>query len=387
MKIHEYQGKELLKRFNVPVPAGGVAATPQEAQAVAQNLEAGPPFVVKAQIHAGGRGKGGGIKTAATVGEVDNLAGQILGMTLITPQTGPQGRLVRQVLVEQAQEIERELYLGIVVDRNLGRPVIMMSAAGGMEIEEVAARTPELILKEAVDPAVGLMPYQARNLAFGVGLEPELLRPAVSFIQNLYKMFLALDCSLAEINPLVVTGDRQLLALDAKINLDDNALFRHQELAALEDPEEMDPLEWQARKYNLNYIKLDGNVGAMVNGAGLAMATMDLIKAAGAEPANFLDVGGGASAEMITNGFRILLSDPSVKGVLINIFGGILRCDVLARGVVEAVKTVDVKVPIIVRLEGTNVEMGRDILNKSGLTFSVAADMRDAAQKVAELVR
>jgi succinyl-CoA synthetase beta subunit len=385
MKIHEYQGKDLLKKFRVPVPAGDVAATAQEARQVAEGLAEGP-FVVKAQIHAGGRGKGGGIKAAATPEEVEEVAGQILGMTLVTPQTGPEGRLVNTVLVEQAQEIERELYLGIVVDRTSCRPVIMMSAAGGMEIEEVAARTPELIIKETVNPTAGCMSYQARNLAFGVGLDASLIRPAVSFIENLYRMFVALDCSLAEINPLVVTKTGEMLALDAKINLDDNALFRHHDLAALEDPEEMDPLEHEARKHHLNYIRLSGNIGAMVNGAGLAMATMDLIKAAGAEPANFLDVGGGASKEMVTNGFRIILADPNVKGVLINIFGGILRCDVLANGVVEAVKEVQVKVPIIVRLEGTNVEQGREILQNSGLTFTVAADMQDAARKVAALV-
>ena len=385
MKIHEYQAKELLKKFNVPVPEGAVANTNLEARQVAEELGEGP-FVVKAQIHAGGRGKGGGIKTAATPDEVERAADQILGMTLVTPQTGPEGKLVNQVLVEQAQDIARELYLGIVPDRSLGRPVIMMSAAGGMEIEEVAARTPELIIKEAINPITGCMGYQARNLVFGVGLDPDLLRPAVSFIENLYRMFIALDCSLAEINPLVVTKDGKLLALDAKLNFDDNAMFRHHDLAALEDPSEMDPLEFEARKHHLNYIRLSGNVGAMVNGAGLAMATMDLIKAAGAEPANFLDVGGGASAEMVTNGFRIILGDPNVKGVLINIFGGILRCDVLASGVVEAVKTVQVKVPIIVRLEGTNVEQGREILKTSGLKFTVATDMQDAAKKVAALV-
>jgi len=385
MKIHEYQAKELLRKFQVPVPEGAVAGTAAQARQVAENLPGGP-FVVKAQIHAGGRGKGGGIKTAATAQEVELMSGQILGMTLITPQTGPEGKLVKQVLVEQAQEIARELYLGIVPDRTLGRPVIMMSAAGGMEIEEVAARTPELIIKEAVNPITGCLPYQARNLAFGVGLDPQLLRPAVSFIDSLYRLFIALDCSLAEINPLVVTKSGALLALDAKLNLDDNALFRHRDLAGLEDPSEMDPLEFEARKHQLNYIRLNGNVGAMVNGAGLATATMDLIKAAGAEPANFLDVGGGASAEMVSNGFRIILGDPQVKGVLINIFGGILRCDVLASGVVEAVQEVKVQVPIIVRLEGTNVEQGREILKNSGLKFTVATDMLDAAQKVAALV-
>jgi succinyl-CoA synthetase beta subunit len=385
MKIHEYQAKDLLKKFNVPVPQGDVATTSREARQVAEELAEGP-FVVKAQIHAGGRGKGGGIKTAATLEEVEKVADQILGMTLVTPQTGPEGKLVNKVLVEQAQDIAQELYLGLVVDRASGRPVIMMSAEGGMEIEEVAARTPELIFKEAVNPAAGFFHYQARNLAFGIGLNPALIRPATSFIENLYRLFTSLDCSLAEINPLVVTKSGAMLALDAKLNLDDNAMFRHHDLAAMEDPEEMDPLEHEARKHHLNYIRLTGNVGAMVNGAGLAMATMDLIKAAGAEPANFLDVGGGASAEMVANGFRIILGDPNVKGVLINIFGGILRCDVLANGVVEAVQQVQVKVPIIVRLEGTNVEMGREILDKSGLTFTVATDMLDAAAKVAALV-
>jgi succinyl-CoA synthetase beta subunit len=385
MKIHEYQAKDLLKQFHVPVPQGEVATTSREARQVAEQLAEGP-FVVKAQIHAGGRGKGGGIKIAATLDEVENMTDQILGMTLVTPQTGPEGKLVNTVLVEQAQDIAQELYLGLVVDRGSGRPVLMMSAEGGMEIEEVAARTPELIFRETVDPAAGFFPYQARNLAFGIGLAPALIRPATSFIANLYQMFISLDCSLAEINPLVVTKGGAMLALDAKINLDDNAMFRHHDLAAMEDPEEMDPLEHEARKHHLNYIRLTGNVGAMVNGAGLAMATMDLIKAAGAEPANFLDVGGGASAEMVANGFRIILGDPNVKGVLINIFGGILRCDVLADGVVEAVKQVQVEVPIIVRLEGTNVEMGREILNQSGLTFTVATDMQDAAKKVAALV-
>ena len=385
MKIHEYQAKDLLRQFNVPVPQGDVATTSREARQVAEQLAEGP-FVVKAQIHAGGRGKGGGIKIAQTLEEVEHVADQILGMTLVTPQTGPEGKVVNKVLVEQAQDIAQELYLGMVVDRAAGRPVIMMSAEGGMEIEEVAARTPERIFKEAVDPAAGFMPFQARNLAFGIGLSPTLIRPATSFMDNLYRMFTSLDCSLAEINPLVVTKDGAMLALDAKINLDDNALFRHHELAAMEDPDEMDPLEHEARKHHLNYIRLTGNVGAMVNGAGLAMATMDLIKAAGAEPANFLDVGGGASADMVANGFRIILGDPHVKGVLINIFGGILRCDVLASGVVEAVQQVKVKVPIIVRLEGTNVELGREILANSGLTFTVATDMRDAAKKVAALV-
>ena len=384
MKIHEYQGKQLLQKFQVPVPLGGVAETSEDARQVAETLGTGP-FVVKAQIHAGGRGKGGGIKPAATPEEVEQVAGQILGMTLVTPQTGPEGRLVEKILVEQAQDISQELYLGIVVDRSLGRPAIMMSAAGGMEIEEVAARTPEAIVKEAVNPAVGLMPYQARNLAFGVGLAPELLRSATSFIQNLYKVFVSLDCSLAEINPLVVTKKGEMLALDAKINLDDNALFRHHDLAALEDPNEMDSLEYEAQKHHLNYIRLTGTIGAMVNGAGLAMATMDLIKAGGAEPANFLDVGAGATPQMIADGFRIILSDPNVKVMLINIFGGLLRCDRLAQGVIQAVKEADVKVPIIIRLEGTNVEEGRQLLADSGIAFTVTSDMQDAARKVAAL--
>ncbi|MBW1916889.1 MAG: ADP-forming succinate--CoA ligase subunit beta [Deltaproteobacteria bacterium] len=386
MKIHEYQAKQLLQEFNVPIPQGGVAADPHEAYQVAEAI-GGMTYVVKAQIHAGGRGKGGGVKVAADLNEVRQLAESILGMTLVTHQTGPEGRVVKKVLVEQALDIKQELYLGIVIDRAQARPVIMISAAGGMEIEEVAARTPELIIKEAIDPAVGLMPYQTRNLAFGVGLEGGLIRTASGFITNLYRMFMAYDCSLVEINPLVVTTDGQMLALDAKVNFDDNALYRHKELLELEDPNEMDPLELEAKKHNLNYIRLDGTVGAMVNGAGLAMATMDLIKLAGAEPANFLDVGGGASADMITNGFRIILGDPRVKAILINIFGGILRCDVLAQGVLEAVKQVQVQVPIIIRLEGTHCEIGRDLLKDSGLNFTVASDMLDAAHKVAALAK
>jgi succinyl-CoA synthetase beta subunit len=384
MKIHEYQAKELLEKFKVPIPKGGVATSAHEAYQIAEGL-GGDSFVVKAQIHAGGRGKGGGVKIASSLSEVSSLADAILGMTLVTHQTGPEGRLVKKVLVEQGLDIKQELYLGVVLDRAQARPVIMMSAAGGMEIEEVAAKTPELVVKETIDPAVGLQPYQTRNLAFGVGLDPLLLRSAGSFITNLYQMFQAYDCSLVEINPLVVTTDGQMLALDAKVTFDDNALYRHKDLLPLEDPDEKDPLELEATKHNLNYIRLDGTIGAMVNGAGLAMATMDLIKLAGAEPANFLDVGGGASADMIANGFRIILSDPRVKAILINIFGGILRCDVLAEGVLEAVKQVNVNVPIIIRLEGTNCEIGRDVLGKSGLNFTVAGDMLDAARKVAAL--
>ncbi len=341
MKIHEYQAKELLEKFKVPIPKGGVAVSAHEAYQIAEGL-GGDRFVVKAQIHAGGRGKGGGVKIASSLSEVSSLADAILGMTLVTHQTGPEGRLVKKVLVEQGLDIKEELYLGVVLDRAQARPVIMMSAAGGMEIEEVAAKTPELIVKETIDPAVGLQPYQTRNLAFGVGLNPQLLRTAGSFITNLYQMFQTYDCSLVEINPLVVTTDGQMLALDAKVTFDDNALYRHKDLLPLEDPDEKDPLELEATKHNLNYIRLDGTIGAMVNGAGLAMATMDLIKLAGAEPANFLDVGGGASADMIANGFRIILSDPRVKAILINIFGGILRCDVLAEGVMSAAKQVNV---------------------------------------------
>jgi succinyl-CoA synthetase beta subunit len=384
MKIHEYQAKELLEKFKVPIPKGGVATSAHEAYQIAEGL-GGDRFVVKAQIHAGGRGKGGGVKIASSLSEVSSLADTILGMTLVTHQTGPEGRLVKKVLVEQGLDIKQELYLGVVVDRAQARQVIMMSAAGGMEIEGVAAKAPELIVKETIDPAVGLQPYQTRNLAFGVGLDPQLLRTAGSFITNLYHMFQAFDCSLVEINPLVVTTDGQMLALDAKVTFDDNALYRHKDLLPLEDPDEKDPLELEAAKHNLNYIRLDGTIGAMVNGAGLAMATMDLIKLAGAEPANFLDVGGGASADMIANGFRIILSDPRVKAILINIFGGILRCDVLAEGVISAAKQVNVNVPIIIRLEGTNCEIGRDLLGQSGLNFTVAGDMLDAARKVAAL--
>ena len=380
MKIHEHEAKEILKRYGVPVPEGGVASTVEEARAVAERL--GGAVVVKAQIHAGGRGKGGGIKLADGPEEAQRAAEAILGMTLITPQTGPEGRLVQKVLVEEGMEIEKELYLGVVIDRSANRPVVMASEAGGMDIEEVAAETPEKILNETVDPLLGLKPYQARNLAFGLNLPAELISPGVKLIVGLYKCFEEMDCSLLEVNPLVITRDGRLLALDAKMNFDDSALWRHKELAAMRDLNEEEPLEIEASKHNLNYIKLDGNVGCMVNGAGLAMATMDIIKLAGGEPANFLDVGGGATQEMVENAFRILVSDENVKAVLINIFGGILRCDVLARGVVEAVKSVEVDIPVVVRLEGTNVEQGREILQTSGLEFTVATGMGDAAEKV-----
>jgi succinyl-CoA synthetase beta subunit len=380
MKIHEYQAKEILKKFGVPVPRGEVADTPDEAAEIAARL--GGRVVVKAQIHAGGRGKGGGVKLASGAEGARTAASRILGMTLVTHQTGPQGRKVNRVLVEETLPIKQELYLGIVLDRAQACPVMMASASGGMDIEEVAAKTPELILREAVRPGAGLQPYQARRLAFGLKLPNEAIAPAVKVMAALARAYEASDASLAEINPLVLTDDHRVLALDAKFSFDDNALGRHPEYAGLRDLNEEEPLEIEASKHSLNYIKLDGNVGCMVNGAGLAMATMDIIKYAGGSPANFLDVGGGANAEQIKNAFRILISDAHVKAVLINIFGGILRCDVLARGVVEAVRALEVKIPVVVRMEGTNVEQGRAILEESGLAFTVAKDMRDAAEKV-----
>ncbi len=386
MKIHEYQAKELFKKFGIPVPRGKVAFTPAEAGEAAAELGS-LPVVVKAQIHAGGRGKGGGVKLASSVEEARKLAGEILGMNLVTHQTGPQGRLVRKVLVEEGLEVEKELYLGIVPDRSTVSLVFMASTAGGMDIEEVAAKTPEKIIKQYVKPTYGLQGFNARALAYQLELEPEVVKQFMAMVSKLYDLFIKHDCSLLEINPLVITKDKKVLALDAKINIDDNALYRQKEIAAFRDLDEEDPQEVEASQFNLNYIKLDGNIGNMVNGAGLAMATMDIIKLAGAEPANFLDVGGGASAEMVENGFRIILSDPSVKGVFINIFGGILRCDVLASGVVEAAKKVGVKVPVIVRMEGTNVDEGKRILGESGLNFLVADDVWEAAGKVAEVAR
>jgi len=384
VKIHEYQAKEILKKYGVSVPKGGVAYTPVGAKEIAEDI--GGQIVVKAQIHAGGRGKGGGVKLAKNHQEAEEIAEKMIGMKLVTHQTGPEGREVKKVIVEEQMKIDRELYIGIVIDRAGSRPVIMASEEGGVEIEEVAAKTPEKILKEAVDPAVGLMPFQTRRLAFGLNLDNAMIRDATSFIIKLYKAFKKEDCSLAEINPLVITSDKRMLALDAKINFDDNAMYRHKDNIELRDINEEEPLEIEASKYNLNYIKLDGNIGCMVNGAGLAMATMDIIKLAGGEPANFLDVGGGADTEMVENAFKILMSDKSVKAVLINIFGGILRCDVLATGVVEAVKKVEVNIPVVVRLEGTNVEKGSEILRQSGLNFIVAAGMADAAEKVVKSV-
>jgi len=384
MKIHEYQAKELLKKFNVPVPRGLVAHTAEEAFQAAKEL-AVQPVVVKAQIHAGGRGKGGGVKLAKTADEARELASKMLGMKLVTHQTGPEGREVRVLLIEEGLPIDKEFYLGIVLDRASGRPVFMASAAGGMDIEEVAAKTPEQIFKETIDPAVGFRPFQARKLAFALGLPSELISQAAKFMQSLYAAYESMDASLVEINPFLLTKDKRLIALDAKINFDDNALFRHPDFKELRDLNEEEPLEIEASKFDLNYIKLDGNIACMVNGAGLAMATMDIIKLAGGEPANFLDVGGGASQERVEAAFRILLADRAVRAVLINIFGGIVRCDMVARGVVGAAKNLGVKVPVVVRLEGTNVEEGQRVIRESGLNFTVANGMKDAAEKVVAL--
>jgi succinyl-CoA synthetase beta subunit len=384
MKIHEYQAKELLRKYGVAVPRGLVARSPEEAYHAAKEL-ATDVVVVKAQIHAGGRGKGGGVKLARSADEAQEIARQMLGMRLVTHQTGPEGREVRVLLVEEGLPIEKEFYLGIVLDRASSRPVFMASSAGGMEIEEVAAKTPELILRETIDPAVGFRPFQARKLAFGLGLPAQLVNQAAKFMQALYNAYEQTDASLVEINPFLLTKDGRLFALDAKINFDDNALFRHPDFASLRDLNEEEPLEIEASKFDLNYIKLDGNIACMVNGAGLAMATMDIIKLAGGEPANFLDVGGGASQQRVEAAFRILLADENVRAVLINIFGGIVRCDMVARGVVEAAKNIGVKVPVVVRLEGTNVEEGQRVLRESGLNFTVADGMKDAAEKVVAL--
>jgi succinyl-CoA synthetase beta subunit len=380
MKIHEYQAKAILAKYDVPVPRGEVAFSVDEAEAAAKNI--GGSVVVKAQIHAGGRGKGGGVKVAKDANEAAEIAKKILGMKLVTHQTGPEGRIVQRLLVEETLPIERELYLGIVLDRTQGKPVFMASAAGGVEIEEVAAKTPELILKELIEPGYGLATYQGRNLAFGMGIPAGSVNAAVAAMTALAKAYDANDASLAEINPFILTKDGKVYALDAKVTLDDNALYRHKDLLELRDLNEEDPLEVEASRFSLNYIKLDGNIACMVNGAGLAMATMDIVKYAGGSPANFLDVGGGANAEQIKNAFRILLSDPGVKAVLINIFGGILRCDVLATGVVNAARELNVKIPIVVRMEGTNVEKGQEILKQSGLNFPIADGMKDAAEKV-----
>ena len=384
MKIHEYQAKAILSKYGVAVPRGEMVTSREEAERVAKDIiSAGAQgVVVKAQIHAGGRGKGGGVKIAKSVEEAGALASKMLGMNLVTHQTGPEGKKVQRLLIEETLPIDRELYLGIVIDRAVGKPVFMASASGGMEIEEVAAKDPKAILKEYIEPGLGLEPFQARKLAFALGIKPEQINQAVQLMTALYKAFEATDGSLAEINPFITTKDGRLFALDAKWNFDDNAMFRHKDLKELRDISEEDPLEVEASKYGLNYIKLDGNIACMVNGAGLAMATMDIIKYAGGSPANFLDVGGGANAEQITHAFEILLSDKHVKAVLINIFGGILRVDTLATGVVEAATKTKISIPVVLRLEGSNVEQGREILKKSGLNFTVAENMKDAAEKI-----
>jgi succinyl-CoA synthetase beta subunit len=380
MKVHEYQAKSILARYGVAIPKGEVADTPAEARDIARNL--GGRAVVKAQIHAGGRGKGGGVKLAKTSDEAFDLAQRILGMTLVTPQTGPAGRLVQRVLVEEALDIDRELYLGITLDRTHGLPSMMVSKSGGMEIEEVAARDPKAIVREAIDPGLGMFPFQARKLAFALGLAGPSFAKGIAFMQALFRAYVETDASLAEINPLLVTRSGDVLALDAKMNFDDNALFRHPDIKAMRDLAEEDPLEVEASKFELNYIKLDGNVGCMVNGAGLAMATMDLVKLAGGEPANFLDVGGGANEEQVKNAFRIILSDKNVRAILINIFGGIMRCDIIAKGVVAAVREMGLALPVVVRLEGTNVDEGKRILRESKLKITPAEGLTDAAQKV-----
>ncbi|MCD9187615.1 MAG: ADP-forming succinate--CoA ligase subunit beta [Pyrinomonadaceae bacterium] len=381
MKIHEYQGKELLRNYGVPTPRGIVAVTPEEAENAAKELGT-PVVVVKAQIHAGGRGKGGGVKLAKSPAEAKEIASEMLGMKLVTHQTGPEGTVVKTLLIEEGLPIEKEFYLGITLDRATGRDTFMASSAGGMDIEKVAEETPELILKESIDPAVGLRPFQARNLAFGLGIPAGLVGQATKFMLALYDAYVKMDATIVEINPFLLTGDNRLIALDAKVNFDSNAMFRHKDYDALRDLNEEEPLEIEASKFDLNYIKLDGNIGCMVNGAGLAMATMDIIKLAGGEPANFLDVGGGASQERVENAFRILLADENVKAVLINIFGGIVRCDMVANGVVAAAKNLGIDIPIVARLEGTNVEEGKRVLNESGIGIIAADGMNDAAQKV-----
>jgi succinyl-CoA synthetase beta subunit len=386
MKIHEYQAKQMMAVYSIAVPKGGVAQTAEEAKEIAAKI-GGNRFVVKAQIHAGGRGKGGGIKTSDSPNGVEQLARAMLGSKLVTPQTGSEGKQVHKVLVEEAVDIAQEMYFGITADRNRECPVIIVSKEGGMEIEELAKTSPDRIIKEWIDPGVGLRPFQVGKVSFSLGLDASLRKGVSQLINSLYRLFLEKDCSLAEINPLVVTRDGRVIALDAKLNFDDNALYRHKDVAAMRDPLEEEPLEVEASKYNLNYIKLDGNVGCMVNGAGLAMATMDVIKLAGGMPANFLDVGGGATTEMVKNGLRILISDPNVKAILINIFGGILRCDTLAKGLIEATTEIKLNVPVVIRMEGTNVEIGRKLLNESGLKLVVAETMKEAAQKVIASIR
>jgi len=385
MKIHEFQAKDILSKFGVPIPKGEVAETPGQAREIASKI--GPRVVVKAQVHAGGRGKGGGVKLANNPEEAEKLADEIIGMNLVTHQTGPEGKLVKRVLVEEALDIDRELYIGIVIDRATESPVVMASPEGGMEIEKVAAETPELIFKEYINSAIGFGGFQARNLGFKLGLQGNILKQAVKFLLMLYKAFESSDASLAEINPLLITKQGKVLALDAKMNFDDNALARHPEIKNMRDFSEEDELEVEASKFGLNYIKLDGNVGCMVNGAGLAMATMDIIMYSGGMPANFLDVGGGVSEEAVKSAFKILVSDKDVKAALVNIFGGIVRCDLVANGIVKAARQLDLKIPMVVRLEGTNVELGKKILKESGLSFSAASSMKEAAEKVVPLAK
>jgi len=386
MNIHEYQAKQLLAKYGVTVPRGGVAYTAPEAKDIGKDL-GGPVWVVKAQIHAGGRGKGGGVKVVKSLDDVWESAEKMLGMTLVTHQTGPAGKAVNRVYIEEGCDIKRELYLSMLIDRATSQITIIASTEGGMEIEVVAAKTPEKILKQAIDPAIGIQPFHARKIAFGLGLEGKQVGAAVKFIMGLYKAFIDLDASLLEINPLVVTGAGEIIALDAKMNFDDNALFRHKEVAELRDETEEDPAELEAARHDLNYIKLDGSIGCMVNGAGLAMATMDIIKLNGGDPANFLDVGGGATKERVTEAFKIILRDPNVEGVLVNIFGGIMRCDVIAEGVVAAAREVSIEVPLVVRLEGTNVDLGQNILAESGLPILSADDLGDAAAKIVKAVK
>lgn len=385
MNIHEYQAKEIFRRFGIPVPRGRVAATPQEARAAAAEL--GGACVLKAQIHAGGRGKGGGVKLAGSAEEAEKKAGEMLGMKLVTHQTGPQGREVKRLLVEERLNIDREFYLGMVLDRSLSRVSVIASAEGGVEIEEVARKSPEKILRESIDPAVGLLPFQSRRLAYELALAGDQVSALAPILRGLYRAFVELDCSLAEINPLLLTREGKLVALDGKMNFDNNALFRQAEIAALRDLSEEDPREFEASQLGLSYISLDGNIGCMVNGAGLAMATMDIIKLCGGEPANFLDVGGGATRDRVTAAFKIILSDKRVEGVLINIFGGIMRCDVIAQGVVEAAREIGVTVPLVARLQGTNVELGKNILAQSGLSIIAAETMAEAAEKIVKAVR
>ncbi len=386
MNIHEYQGKEILRKYGVTVPNGKVAFTVEEAVEAAKELGT-EVCVVKAQIHAGGRGKAGGVKVAKNLDEVRTYASEILGKTLVTHQTGPEGKEVKRLLIEEGCDIKKEYYVGLVLDRATSRVVLMASEEGGTEIEEVAAETPEKIFKEEIDPVVGLMPYQARRIAFNINIPHELVNQAVKFMLGLYTAYIEKDCSIAEINPLVVTGDGKVMALDAKLNFDSNALYRQKDVIEFRDLEEEDPKEIEASKYDLSYISLDGNIGCMVNGAGLAMSTMDIIKHYGGEPANFLDVGGGATAEKVTEAFKIILSDESVKGIFVNIFGGIMKCDVIAEGVVEAAKQVGLQVPLVVRLEGTNVDLGKKILNESGINIVAAGSMADGAQKIVSLVK